>query len=128
MLKLIIDKKEVVHPFCTKTIISNEICILLDKILGQHDNVLLAGDLNIDELKTGSGLSNHLSDAKEILTTLAKKRTCFKSQDETLIDLMLANRQRTFFKTQNFEIGLIDCHKLVVSILRASIKKPPRKL
>ena len=34
ILKLIIDKKEVVHPFCTKTIISNEICILLDKILG----------------------------------------------------------------------------------------------
>ena len=47
--------------------------------------------------------------------------------DGTLIDLMLANRPRSFLKSQNVEIGLSDCHKLVVSILRASLKKLPRK-
>ena len=35
---------------------------------------------------------------------------------------MLTNRPRSFLKSQNFEIGVSDCHKLVVSILRA-IKK-----
>ena len=69
----------------------NEICITLNKILGKYDNIFLAGDLNIDELKPGSNSSNHLSDAKDVfnLTNLVKKPTCFKLQDGTLIDLML---------------------------------------
>ena len=41
---------------------------------------------------------------------------------------MLTNRPRSFLKPQKFEIGLIGCHKLVVSILRASFKKLPRKI
>ena len=63
-----------------------------------------------------------LSDAKDVfnLTNLVKKPTCFKSQDGNLIDLMLTNRPRSFLKSQNFEIGLNDWHKLVVRILKAS--------
>ena len=59
--------------------------------------ILLAGDLNIDELKTGSDSSNHLSDVKDVfnLTNLVKKPTCFKSQDGTLINLILTNRPRS---------------------------------
>ena len=70
----------------------NEIYITLNKILGKYDNILLAGDLNIDELKAGSDSSNHLSDAKNVfnLTNLVKKPTCSKSEDGTLIDLMLS--------------------------------------
>ena len=30
--------------------IFNEICITLNKILGEYDNILLTGDLNIDEI------------------------------------------------------------------------------
>ena len=82
----------------------NEIYITLNKILGKDDIILLAGDLNIDELKTGSDSSNHLCDAKDVfnLTNLVKKPTCFKSQDGTLVDLMLTNWQRSFLKSQNF--------------------------
>ena len=71
---------------------------------------------------TGSDSSNHFSDAKDVfnLTNEVKKTTCFKSLDGTLIDVVLANSPRSFLKTQNFEIGLSDYHKLVVSILRAS--------
>ena len=75
----------------------NEIYITLNKILGKDDVILLAGDLNIDELKTGSDSSNHLCDAKDVfnLTNLVKKPTCFKSQDGTLINLILTNRPRS---------------------------------
>ena len=81
-------------------------------------------------LKPGSDLSNHLFCATDVfnLTNLAKKTTCSKSEDGTLIDLMLANRPRIFLKSQNFELGLSDCHKLVVSILRASFKTLPWKI
>ena len=108
----------------------NEIYIIQNKILNKYDNILLARDLNIDELKTGSDSSNHLSDVKDVfnLRNLVKKPTCFKLQDGTLIDLMLANRPRSFLKSQNFEIGPSDCHKLVVSILRVPFKKLPRKI
>ena len=76
----------------------NEIYITLNKIYGKYDNILLAGDLNIDELKTGSDSSNHLSDAKDVfnLANLVKKPTCFKSQNGTLIELMLTDRLRSF--------------------------------
>ena len=42
----------------------------------------------IDELKTGSDSSNHLSEAKDIFdhTNLIKKPTYFKLQDKNLID------------------------------------------
>lgn len=53
--------------------------------------------------------------------------TYFKSQNGTLIDLMLTDRQRSFLKSQNVEIDLSDCHKLVVSIQRASFKNLPGK-
>ena len=46
----------------------NEIYITLNKILGKYDNILLAGDLNINELKSGSDSSNQLSDPKESST------------------------------------------------------------
>ena len=59
----------------------NEIYIALNKILRKYDNILLAGDLNIGELKTGSDSSNHLSHVKDVfnLTNLVKKPTCFNS-------------------------------------------------
>ena len=55
-------------PDTNKTIFFNEIYITLNEILGKYDNILLAGDSNIDELKTSSDSSNHLSDAKDVLT------------------------------------------------------------
>ena len=104
----------------------DEISVSLNKILGKYDNIILAGDLNIDELRPCSDSSkNHLSDMKDIfdLTKFIKEPTCFKSQNSTLLDLILTNRPRSFLKSQNFKTGLSDCHKLVCSILRASFKK-----
>ena len=78
-------------PDANKTMFFNEVYITLNKIIGKYDNILLVGDLNIDELRTGSDSSNHLSGVKDVfnLANLVKKITFFKSQDGTLIDLML---------------------------------------
>ena len=61
------------------------------------------------------------------LANLIKEPTCFKSQNSTLLDLILTNRPRNFMQSHNFETGLSDCHKLVCSILRAYLKKLPPK-
>ena len=52
----------------------------------------------IDELKTGSDSSNHLSEAKDIFnhTILDKKPTYFKLQDKNPIDLMLTNTKKRY--------------------------------
>ena len=61
--------------------IFNEVYITLNKILGEYDNILLARDLNIDELKPGWDSPNQLSDAKDVFnfTNLVKKPTWWYS-------------------------------------------------
>ena len=62
------------------------------------------------------------------LTNLIKKQTYFKSQNSTLVDLILTNRPRSFIKSQNFETGLSNCQKLICSILRVSFKELSPKI
>ena len=119
----------------------------MNKILSKYDSILLAGDINIDEPKFGSNPSNHLSGAKDVsnLTNLVEKPTC--SHDGSLIDLTclfpmhllsthlkyqktirLTNSSRSFSNSQNLEIDLSDCHKLVLNTLRASLKEFSEKI
>ena len=91
-----------VHSFClpspntVKEEFFDELSVSLNKILGEYD-IILAGDLNIDELRPClDSLKHHFSDMKDIfsLTNLIKAPTCFKSRNSTLLDLILANRPR----------------------------------
>ena len=99
----------------------------LNKALNEYDNLLLAGDLNINTLRATSDSSNHLSDLNDTfsLTNLVTDSTCFKSNKGSLINLMLTNKPKSFYKSHSFVTGLSDCHKLIVSILRTSFQKLP---
>ena len=73
--KLTIAKKKwcilfTYHPPNTdKEEFFNEISVSLNKILGKYDNIILAGDLNIDELRPCSDSSkSYLSDMKDIFS------------------------------------------------------------
>ena len=90
----------------------------LNKALNEYDKLLLAGDLNINTLRPTSDSSNHFFDLNDTLSliNLATDSTCFKSNKGFLIDLMLTNKPKSFYKFT----GLSDCHKLIVSILRTS--------
>ena len=98
-LELLLVKKKWCTLFVYQppdTNLYNEIYIIL-----KYENTLLAGDLNVGELKTDSNSSNHLSDAEDVFnfTNLVKKAACFKSQNGTLFDIMLTNRPRSFLKS-----------------------------
>ena len=107
-----------------------EISVTLNRALNKHDNLLLAGDLNINTLRPTSDSSNHLSDLNDTfsLINLVTDSTCFKSNKGTRIDLMLTNKTESFYKSYSFVTGLSDCHKLIVSILRTSFQKLPPNL
>ena len=111
-------------PNFSKTEFFEEISVTLNKALNKYDNLLLAGDLSINTLRPTSDLSNHLSDLNDTfsLTNLVTDSACFKSNKGTLIDLMLTNKPKRFYKSHSFVTGLSDCHKLIVSI-----QKPPPK-
>ena len=86
------------------------------------------GDLNIsfDNLKKGD-TNSHLPDTFS-LSNLVNGVTCVKSQNGMFIDLILTNRPRSFLNASLIEIGLRDCHKMIVSVFRAFFKKLPAKV
>ena len=67
-----------------------------------------------------SGLNDTFS-----LTNSVTDSTCFKSNKGSLIDLMLTNKGKSFYKSHSFVTGLSDCYKLTVNILRTSFQKLP---
>ena len=101
----------------------------LSLIVNKYDNILLAGDVNINLLDPNSDTKNHFSDLRDTfaLTNLVKDKTCFKNKDGTLLDVILTNRPNSFQKTVTTETGLSDCHKLVSTVFRSTfIKLPPK--
>ena len=96
----------------------------LNKALNEYDNLLFTGDLNINTLRPTSGSSNHLSDLNDTfsLTNLVTDSTYFKSSQGSLIDLMLTDKPKSFYKCHSFVTGLSHCHNLIASILSTSFK------
>ena len=80
-------------------------------------------------MRPTSGSSNHLPDLTDTfsLINLVTDSSCFKSNKGTLVDLMLTNKSKSFYKSHSFVTGLSDCHRLIVSILRTSFQKLPPK-
>ena len=72
---------------------------LLDKCLTEQCSMIVSGDMNIDMLK-----SNCLQDVLEIqgCKNIVTKPSCFKSINNTLIDIVLTNVHKRFKNVQCF--------------------------
>ena len=96
-----------------------------------YDNIVLAGDLNIDLLDPSKDTLNHLSDLLDVfnLKNLVKEPTCFMSHKGSLIDLILTNKHRSFHKTQGFvtDISYLDS-RLIQGELYNNYREPYGKL
>ena len=63
------------------------------------------------------------------LNNLIKVKTCYKSATDSILDIMLTNKMRSFQKSSTATTGLSDCHKMIVICLKAHFKKlPPNKI
>ena len=59
-----------------------------------------------------------------LLKKLIKKATCFKKlENPKTIDLILANRPRSFCNSDTIETRLSDFHKLTLTVLKTFFKK-----
>ena len=106
-----------------------EVSNILSAVTNKYENILLAGDLNINLLDPKSDSNNLISDLSDTfaLTNIVKEKTCFKNTNGSLLDLILTNRPNCFQKTFVTETGLSDCHKLVTTIFRSTFQKLPPK-
>ena len=116
-----------------KQLFFNELTESLSKAVNNYENILLMGDLNINTLTqtNSNNTANHLTDFCDLfaLSNLVNVKTCTKSVYGTTLDIMLTNKPRSFYNTSAVTTGLSDCHKLILSCLRAHFKRlPPNKI
>ena len=73
----------------------------MSQAVNNYDNILIAGNLNIDLSECNGQNDNHFSELIDIfnLTNLVKNKTCFKAKRGSLLDVLLTNKPGCFQKT-----------------------------
>ena len=64
----------------------------------------------------------------QYLSNLIKDPTCFTSANGYTIDLFLMTNKHLFQKTNSFETGISDHHRLIATVLKTTYKRFPPKL
>ena len=110
-------------PSDSLSLFLNELESILDKAMNIYDNVVIQGDFNVNMLKDTTYTKRILNlcntfDMKNII----KSPTCFK-HGETLIDLILTNRPKSFLTKNVICTGLSDFHSLIYGVLPGSLPK-----
>ena len=96
-----------------------------EEIFDKYDNVIIIGDLNFNMNST-----NTLSQICPTfnLTNIIKDPTCYKSNEPTLIDVMLVSKRRKYLKGFSINIGISDFHNLIGGVLRLNAPVPKQKV
>ena len=89
-------------PKYDKKVFFQEFLKTISQAINKYDNILVAGDLNID-ISGSKGLNdNH------------------ETTRGTLLDVLLKNKPNSLQKTGVCKTGLSDCHKMVFTIFRST--------
>ena len=90
--------------------------------MSSSDNILILGDLysQISEMIMSEFCETYN------LQNLVKEPTCYKNPSKpTCVDLILTNFPKSFKHTETIETGLLDFHKLTLTVLKTHF--PRRK-
>ena len=91
----------------------------LDHYSSKYENFMFLGDFNAEE--TDEYLQNFLNTYS--MKKLVKEPTCYKTETQRCIDLILTNRNQSMQHTTAIETGLSDFHKMVVTVLKTTFPK-----
>ena len=99
-----------------------EIWKTISQAKNKYDNILVAGDLNIDVSGSKGLIDNHFSELIDTfnLTNLVKTPICYKTTRGTLLDVLLTKRPNSLQKTGVCETGINNCRKMVFTIFRST--------
>ena len=83
------------------------------------------GIFHIDILNNAKDHYNYLSNFCDTfsLNNLIKRKTCFKAEYGTFLDVMLTNRPRGFHKTSIIETGFSDHHNMILSFCQTHFER-----
>ena len=103
-----------------------DINLSLSTTVKEYDNIMLIGHLN---LNTKSKNNSYYSDLCHTfdMTSLIKANTCFKSPNQTSIEVTLTDRSKSFLKFGVITRGLSDCHKMILTFFRSYFSRLPPK-
>ena len=92
----------------------------LSKAANDYENIVVAGDLNIDLSIPKNDKKHFLSDLCVTfdLRNIVNVKTCNMSKQGSSIDVILTNKPRSFYNTVAIEIGLSDQHNLIATFFR----------
>ena len=113
------------NPKMTPTSFQNKFTELTEDVLNRYDNVIIIGDLNFNMLE-----SNTLSRLCPTLnlTNVITEPTCFKSNNPTLIDVMLVTKRKKVIKNFSLDTGISDFHNLIGGVLKIHTPLPAKKI
>ena len=86
-----------------------------EKILDKYEHIIIIGDLNFNMLQ-----QNALTSVCPTLNlkNIINEPTCFKSNQPTLIDVMLVSKHKKYIKGFSVDTGISDFHNLIGGILK----------
>ena len=95
-----------------------------------YENILLAGDLNVNFQAPKTDVKSYLSEMCDLynLKNLINVNTCMMSTKGSSLDVLLTNRPKLFKKTSVIETGISDHHKMVLTFLKSHFQKLPPKV
>ena len=82
----------------------SEISKLIDSYLQEYENIVILGDFNVEP--KGSKMSSLIEDYS--LYNLIHNPSCYKTESDRCIDLILTNKKLSFLESQSFETGYSD--------------------
>ena len=112
-----------------RTLFFDEIKKTLNLAINKYDNIILAGDLNVDMDIPEKDVKGYLSDLCDTFdfTNLINQKTCLQSENGSSLDVILTNRPRSFQMTSVIETGISDHHKLTTTFFRSHFQRLPPK-
>ena len=108
-----------------KTLFFEELYISLSKAANDYENIVVAGDLNIDLSIPNNDKGHFLSSICVTfdLKNLVNVKTCGMSNQGSSIDVILTNKPRSFYNTVAIETGLSDHHNIIATFLRCHYQR-----
>ena len=102
-------------PNLSETDLTTSLDTVISKLSNSSEKLTLMGDFNIT---TSNPVLSHFLDMFA-LSPLNINPTCFKnSKNPSCIDLLLTNFKPSFMKTNIFETGISDHHKMISTIMK----------
>ena len=91
-----------------------DINLSLSTTVKLYDNIMLIGHLNLNTKSKNNSFYSNSCDTFD-MTNLIKANTCFKSSNQTSIDVTLTNQPRSFQRSGVITTGLSNCHKMILT-------------